>query len=134
MKRLLLLLMLVSPPAWAGWVEVGRAGGGETTERSIYLDPATIRKTAEGRRAWRLYSFVEPQPDLGDAVYQSTKALVEYDCAGERTRDLQFSWHSGQMGTGRTVKLDDSPSNWSVVSPRSVAEALLKAVCKVRLK
>jgi len=121
MKRLLLLLMLVSQPAWAEWVEAGVGGEGSDEAFTLYIDPATVRKTPGGRRVWTMYSFEKPQSNSSGGPFQSARALWECDCAGERTRILQYTWHSGHMGAGRTVAYDASPSvsRWVVAAPGS---------------
>jgi hypothetical protein len=133
MKRLLILLMLVSQPAWAGWVELGSAGAGTEKAFTHYIDPETVRKTPNGRRAWMMNDFERPQPDPSGS-YRSSKELEEFDCAGERNRTLQGSAFSGQMGTGLVVTSLDSAGRWLIVSPGSVAEAQLKAVCRMPLR
>ena len=130
MKRLLILLMLVSQPVWAEWVELGSTRGGTV---SVYWDPSTVRKTVNGRRAWAMISFEQPQAQ-SYGTYQSSKSVDEFDCEGERYRNLQSSAFSGPMGTGNVVISSNSPSQWEFVIPRSVAENQLKAVCRMPLK
>jgi hypothetical protein len=131
MKRLLLLLMLVSPPVWAGWVELGPVGEGADAF-TIYWDPATLRKTADGRRAWMMGSY--EQSWTKSVPYQSFKSLTEVDCAGERTRTLQKVLYSGPMGTGETVGQSNDPTGWRVFIPGSVGDERLKAICNGPLK
>jgi hypothetical protein len=132
MKRLLLLLMLVSQPVWAEWVEAGRSGEG-TGAHNYYWDPTTVRKTANGRRAWLMSSWDQPQTrSFGN--YQSTKELWEFDCAGERVRTLQASAYSGPNGAGEELAKRDNPVAWSFAIPGSNGEYLLNAACKVILK
>jgi len=125
--------MLLAQPVWAEWVETGTGGEGAGA-LVIYVDPATVRKTPDGRRAWTMYSFDKPQPNPLGGTYHSAKTLWEVDCADERRRMLQFTWHSGQMAAGQVVASGDSPTKWSFVSPGSIAEVELQAICKVRLK
>ena len=131
MKRLLILLMLVSQPAWAEWVELGTAGEGERAY-THYWDPATVRKTADGRRIWTITSFEKPQTQ-SFGTFLSRKDLIEYDCVGERVRSLAGSAHSGQMGSGEYIFGVDTPSEWSFVSPETVDAARLKATCRLAL-
>jgi hypothetical protein len=134
MKRLLILLMLVSQPAWAEWVRIGSWDGGKDGGKAtFYIDPATVRKTANGRRAWSMRSHEQPFA-VGFTSHQSAKTLDEFDCAGERYRKLQSSWYSGPMGTGQSVWSSDEPDRWTVVIPESIAEIQLQAACSVPLK
>ena len=128
MKRLLILLILASQPAWAGWEELGTTG-----TITHYWDPITVRKTVDGRRAWMMTAYEKPRR-ISSGTYLSVRELAEFDCGSERVRTLQASFHSGPMGTGETVLSDNSPGRWSVVPPGTAAEAQLESVCKVPLK
>jgi hypothetical protein len=123
-----LLGLLIAPQAWAAWAAVG-----ERDASTVYLDPATVRKSTYGRRAWLMSDFKQPQTVSTD-TFRSMKHLFEFDCAGERLRILQVSVHSGQLGQGKVVYASNSPQEWSVVSPESNAEIQLKAACSAPLK
>jgi hypothetical protein len=127
MKRLLLLLMLVSQPAWAGWERLAAAGEG-ADEFTVYFDPATVRKTANGRRAWTMTSHAQPQTE-SSVSFRSAVHLTEFDCAGGRSRALQWSWHSGPMGGGNVVANGNVPGRWGGSPPRSIGDLWLQAVC-----
>ena len=127
MKKLalILLLVLVSTPAWAEWT---RVGGGDNFD--TYADFATIRKRGNTVKMWTLYDFKTAQQVGGTPPYLSQKFQQEYDCDGERTRFLAFSEHSGHMGDGNVVYFkDDARSRWVPVPPESVVEALWKVAC-----
>ena len=130
MKRLLILLMLVSQPVWAGWVEWGRTEGGQTI---FYDDPATLRKTANGRRIWMMVTYDSPNTQ-GGVTHRSGRWLYEFDCAGERARGLQQELFSGPILGGSSVFEAQGPGNWEVPAPRTFAENHLKAVCRMPLK
>jgi hypothetical protein len=132
MKRLLILLMMVSQPAWAEWVMLGDAPGGSDLF-TYYWDPATVRKTPNGQRMWVMFSY-EQQHFRSFGAYQSSKLLWEFDCGGERSRILQRTWHSGTMGAGSSINPAEDPSRWAVVSPGAVDEHALKAICRTPLK
>jgi hypothetical protein len=132
MKRLLWLLMLVSQPVWAEWVELYGITGATDTH-THHLDPASVRKTENGRRAWVMDSYQQPQTNsLG--TFQSTKILREVDCSGGRSRYLQGHAYSGQMGEGSLVHSVTTSGAWSFVVPESGGETSLKAICKLPLK
>lgn len=129
MKSFVLLLVGISPPAWAAWVFVASSQGA-----SQYVDPETIRKTQNGRRAWNLMDYANLQRDSEGESYRSEMVLSEFDCAGESFRSLQISYHSGRMGLGGVVWSGSSSTpKWRVVAPGSIGEVLLKSVCSVRL-
>ena len=133
MKRLLILLTLVSQPAWAEWVRLGQANTGAPDSFTSYLDPATVRKTSNGRRAWLMTSFEKPQTFFGKD-YLSVRQLLEFDCVGERVRSLQVVINAGKTGDGKLVESSDDPSNWNVSPPGSIWDTQLKAVCRMPLK
>ena len=133
MKRLLILLMLVSQPVWAEWVPLGSASSGTDKAFTHYFDPETVRKTPNGRRAWTMYDYKQPQPSRSGS-YRSSRQADEFDCAGERSRFLQGSAFSGQMGAGSVVNYDNSPDVWELIAPGSVGETQLQAICRVPLR
>ena len=129
--------MLLAQPVWAQWVEVGtewvELGTGDRGKITFYIDQTTIRKSDGRRRAWTMHSFEQPPTGLL-IVHQSTKTLDEFDCAGERSRNLQSLGYSGPMGTGQVVWSNDDADRWTVVSPGSQRESLLRAACSMPLK
>jgi hypothetical protein len=133
MTRLLLLFLMTiaSSPVFAEWAGVGRVREGANPFTS-FVDPITVRKTENGRRAWTMDSYDEPrhQP-FGKA--QSSKMLLEVDCTGERMRILQISWHSAVRGGGAVLYSASKLGEWFVVSPGSIAEIQLEAICSVPL-
>ena len=70
MKKLLLTLMLsvVSSSAMAEWVAIGTSADG-----TFYVDPATIRKSGNKVKMWRLIDFNSVQETAGEK-YLSQKA------------------------------------------------------------
>ena len=128
----ILLGLLLAQPVWAEWVRIGTVGSGTSASMTTYWDPATVRKTADGRRIWTITSFEKPQTQ-SFGTFLSRKDLIEYDCVGERVRSLAGSAHSGQMGSGEYIFGVDTPSEWSFVSPETVDAARLKATCRLAL-
>jgi hypothetical protein len=127
MKRLFLLALLLSQPAWAEWTPFF-----ETKGSAFYMDSATIRKTDSGRRVWALVDYKEAQK--GPEPYYSIKYLKEYDCAGEKTRVLQLYRHAARMGEGEVVMSDIKPTGWEVPPPDTASAQTMKQVCAVELK
>jgi hypothetical protein len=129
MKRLLVvfaLLLTFSSSAWAEWVEIGSAADDSFI---LYANPSTIRKNGSMVKMWILHDLVNGQGYRGK-TYFSSRAQTECDCQGERFRILAFSSHSGKMGRGDTVYLDNTPSDpWSPVAPGSIAEIFWKFAC-----
>ena len=121
------MLVVVSSSAMAEWVEITMTYEGTIT---VYVDPATIRKSGNNVKMWRLADFNSVQEVSTDTKFLSQKSQQEYDCKEEQTRTLYFSWHSENMGRGEIVHLDDEPDqNWSPVAPESANEFLWKFAC-----
>jgi hypothetical protein len=133
MKAVLIMLgLLLLQPAWAEWAQYWESEGG----RDIYFfDPATLRKTANGRRVWFMSSHDSPKTHLG-ITFRSSRELIEYDCAGERSRLLQQELFSGLRLEGESVysPTSDKPGPWSFIAPGTFSEARFTAVCRMPLK
>jgi hypothetical protein len=106
MKRLLILLMLVSQPAWAGWDKVL-----DEDEFDFYIDFKSIIKTPRGGKFWALQDSYDEQSLGSDLFYKSVKYLIEVDCERDRYRRLRTTLFSGQMGRGK-VRLDYERKSW----------------------
>ena len=124
MKKLLLVLLLVSAPAFAEWT---RVGGNDILDS--YADLATIRKKGNTVKMWVLSGYKAAQPFEGE-TFLSWKAQEEYDCEEERTRKIYISFHSGNMGGGKVVYSNADASGWEPVPPGSIVESLWKLACK----
>ena len=123
MRKLVVVLLLLSTPAWAEWTLVG-----DSDLSDVYADLATIRKRGNKVKMWSLYDLKTARPFAG-IPYLSSKDQDEYDCDGERTRFLSFSVHSGNMGGGSTIYFDADPGKWTALPAGSVVEALWKIAC-----
>jgi len=125
---LILLGMLLTQPVLAEWVEVARDSVGGT----YYIDPATIRKTDNGRRVWEMATYEEPRQVEGRS-HLSANGVREYDCTGERARQLSITLFPERMLRGSPFDLTRDPGNWRFPAPSSVGGATLKAVCNAPL-
>jgi hypothetical protein len=118
---MMLLLAAMSSSAMAEWVLVGEGTNGT----NFYIDPKTIKKDGNLRRAW----LVTDLPTADDRGIHSRLALQEFDCKGERRRTLSLSVHSGPMAGGNVIRNQDSQGNWQYIAPGTTGEAMLKLVC-----
>ena len=121
---LISLLMLISCSAWAEWILIGQDDSGNS---NYYLDPQTIRKDGVLRKVWEIRN--DKTRNKNGAL--SVRVRSEYDCKNEKVRRLALSLHSGSMASGEVLQsfsYDDN--NKLEIAPDTVAEALLKAVCK----
>lgn len=120
-KTFLLLLLFSTSPAWAEWVKVA-----ETDRAIFYIDPATIRKEGNLRKAWEVHDFKTRQADGN----MSDRLKNEYDCKNERNRLLAGSKHPESMGGGRTIfNQSEESTNWNHIPPGTAAATILKIVC-----
>lgn len=119
---LIALLVLATTSAWAEWIKLSEDDGA-----IHYIDPATIRRDGNLRRAWELQDRKSPAP--GGVL--SYRVLKESDCTEERDRVLSISGHSGPMATGKVLfSVSHASDSWTYQPPNSVGAALLKRVCE----
>lgn len=117
------LLAVVSSSARAEWVTDGR-----TESTTIYFDPATIRKTNNVVKMWRLLNFNPPR-DVSGKLGRSLKALHEYDCKEEQLRAHYVAVYSGEMGNGKIISVAPNLGDWRPIPPDSLDESLLQIAC-----
>jgi hypothetical protein len=72
---LIMLLILSSGPAYAGWVAVG---GNDQIGMTTYVDPATIRRSSNLVKMWQLNDFKTVQTVEGNS-FLSTKKQREFN-------------------------------------------------------
>jgi len=122
---LMMLLAVVSGSAVAEWVVVGR-----TETRTVYIDPATIRKAGNRVKMWSLDDALNKVDYVaGVKPFMSTKEQVEYDCKEEQSRTLYIYFHSGNMGGGEVVYVQSDIGEWTPVAPGSIGNTLLRIAC-----
>lgn len=124
MKKLAILLLLMSSPTWAAWKSVGEEEAGTT-----YADPATIARAGNVVKMWSLLDYKAFQR-MVEVGYFSQKSLVEYDCREKQIRGLAVVLHAEPMGEGKVIYEDDSPHEWEELVPDTMGEVLWKFACK----
>jgi hypothetical protein len=127
MKRLLLFAFLVlsSAPAYAEWVKVN---DGDETGKTVYVDPATIRRNSNLIKMWQFYDYKTVQT-VGGVRFLSAKEQWEFDCAEERSRVLALKEFSGNMGTGTMVDTNSQVGKWIPVMPGSIGRTVWTVAC-----
>lgn len=120
---LMLLLTVVSNSAMAEWVDVG-----SNENITIYVDPATVKRSGHLAKMWQLSDFKTSQKDMGEK-YLSAKDQNEYDCKEVKWRRRASSQHSGNMGGGKVVYKDSFTTRWKPVPPDSGTEIMWKFAC-----
>ena len=129
------LLFLSSVPAYAEWVAVEKnylVPG----LRTVYIDPATIRREGNLVTLWQLIDFKWMQGNqgigrlgFGPHRFFSTKTHKQFDCAEKRLRLLAFTEFSRHMGTGIAANGYVDKDNWLPVEPESINQALWEVAC-----
>ncbi len=127
MTRLFLItfLLLSSGPAYAGWVQVS---GGDEEGKTVYVDPATIRRNSNLVKMWQLQDYKTVQT-VGGIRFLTAKEEWEFDCAEERSRVLALKEFSGNMGSGTVVYTNSQVGNWLPVMPGSTGKTVWKVAC-----
>ena len=123
-KYLIALLMLISCSAWADWVFVVASEDGNAR---LFIDPNTVRKEGSLRKIWELRNDKFKSKNGA----QSFRARVEYDCKNETSKLLSLTEHSGGMASGTVLLSVDSPLAKTSIPPNTIAEEMLKAVCRL---
>lgn len=114
------LISLVAAPAWADWVPMS-----ESDDPATYIDPATVRKDGNLRRA----SMLENLKQKGKFGELSRQTLVEYDCKEERSRTLSYSLHSEPMSGGQLLLTNDYYGRWTAIVSGTDGAFALYFVC-----
>jgi len=118
-------LILVSCNAEASWVKVGE------NDRAIAYANNSSEKMGDSIIVWVLYDYKEPQvsPRSGKQ-YMSEKAQYEIVCNAKKYRNIFFTWHSKNMGTGLVVYTGRKVRPWEPTSaPYSYGEAFDHFYC-----
>lgn len=120
MKKLILLLIFVSAPAFAEWTYLFS----NVTDDKYYIDFKTLKKS-KTPRAWFLCDYAE----LSDAGTHSAKILYEANCAEDKIRYLAMIFYEQPMGGGLNMSSIDSPQAWKYASPESINSSIINVLC-----
>ena len=122
---LIMLLVLSSAPAYAKWVVVAII---DETGATVYVDPDTIHRKGDRVTMWELIDYATIQTVTGTS-FLSARLQREYDCAGDLHRTLELTKLSGNMGTGKVIRITSDEQKWEAVDPGSIAKHLWKFAC-----
>jgi len=129
MTRLLLialtLLVLSSGPAYAEWVKVSDS---DETGKTVYVDPATIRRNSNLVKMWQFYDYKTVQT-VGGNRFLTVKEQWEFDCAEKRGRVVARKEFSGNMGSGTMVFTNSEVGKWIPAIPDSIGQTVWEVVC-----
>ena len=115
-----LLLMLAAAPARAEWIDVA-----QSVSAVVYMDPGTLTKEGNHRKAWVLYNF-RKRADSGEL---SARIYREFDCDRKRVRTLSISSFPEPMAGGALLSKNETPDEWQDVVPKSVNGIELDYAC-----
>jgi len=124
------LLILISCNAKANWVKIGE------NERAIAYANNNLERKGDSIIVWVLYDYKEIQisPRSGKR-YMSEKAQYEIICNERKYRNIFFTWHSKDMGTGLVVYTGRKVRQWEPTSaPYSYGEAFDNFYCIKKYK
>lgn len=122
---LITILIPNGGPVHAGWE---LASGNDASKLTVYVDRDTIQRSGKLVKMWQLFDYQTVQTVAGDSLL-SYQRYNEYDCAGERTRVLAYTWFSSNMGRGRVVYKTTEAQLWASIIPRSIDHTLWKVAC-----
>ena len=125
MKKLILVLLLLSTHALADWTRVDR-----NDDLDAYVDPATIHKQANIVNMWALLDYKTAHQWSDYLLYWSMKTQKEFDCDAGQVHTLNSLFHFEHMGNGKSVYTVPGGTSWRPVPPDSIDEVLLKFACK----
>ncbi|THJ09389.1 MAG: hypothetical protein CAF43_013075 [Nitrospira sp. CG24C] len=129
MIRLLLIalsfLVVTSGPAYAEWVKVSDT---DETGKTVYVDPATIRRNSNLVKMWQFYDYKTVQT-VGGNRFLTAKEQWEFDCAEGRSRVVARKEFSGNMGSGTMVFTNSQVGKWTPVIPGSIGQAVWEVAC-----
>lgn len=122
---LMTILVPNGEPVHAGWELMS---GDDSSKLTVYVDRDTIQRSGNLAKMWQLFDYKTVQTVAGDSLL-SFQRYNEYDCAGERTRMLAYTWFSSNMGRGRVVYKTTEAQPWASITPGSIEQTLWKAAC-----
>ena len=125
---LITLLVLSSSPAYAEW---GKVGNSDEAGKTVYVDPATIRRNSNLVTMWQFYDY-ETVQTVGGIRFLTAKEQWEFDCAEERSRVLALKEFSGNMGKGIVVLDGSVERKLEPATPESAGLTMWKIACGKR--
>ena len=124
MKRLAMVLCMVSLPAWSAWVPYQSSPQTEELYESVALS-----KDAGRIRLWTLSNYAQPMTSLEAKVYRSDKTLTTIDCTLRRSGAEQVLRFSDLNGQGVLLDTMEVPLRLTSIRPGGTDELLLRALC-----
>ena len=121
MKKLILILVLLSFPAWGKWVAININSAGNT----IYIDDEFILKKGSYVYYWELENYKKID-EFGD---MSAKIYKEVDCIKYGFNTLQYFTYTKPMGKGDLTSDFNPPKKWTYPPTNSSLYHSLRIAC-----
>jgi len=118
---LFVLLTTLTVSASAQWTELSQLENGST----FYIDLSTLKKQSHNRTFWRLSNY--SQPDSRGNM--SVLARININCANETSQYLAVRFFTQHYARGTPAAMFDNVEKAVNVSPRTVMDDFMKAVC-----
>lgn len=122
---IMVLLVALSRNAAAEWIKLG-----DSTNKTFYADPESIRKVGDMVKMWDLLDYQSVPINYQGKSILSAKSQNEYNCKDGESRMLYYSFHSANMGGGVTIVSYSHPNEWEPVAPGSLIMTLWKFACR----
>jgi hypothetical protein len=123
-----ILITVLIQPGGTAYAEWELASGDDSSKLTVYIDRDTIQRSGQLVKIWQLFDYQTVQTVAGDSLL-SFQRYNEYDCAGERSRMLAYTWFSSNMGRGRVVYKTIEAQPWASIAPRSIDQTLWRLAC-----
>jgi hypothetical protein len=65
-----------------------------------------------------------------NSFYVSVRQLQQFNCGEERSRILNATWFSSNMGKGTVIDTLTKEGQWNPLPPGSVGRRLMEVICK----
>ena len=100
-----------------------------TEPLTVYVDPETVTRAENHVTVWQLLDFKITQT-VGGKPYLSVKLRNEFDCGGKKTRILEMTHFSGNLGSGKVIATHATSQQWVPISPDTLALTVLTQLCE----
>ncbi len=118
----LFFLFFFTSQLFAEWKKIG-----DNSLVTYFVETSMIVPHLEGRRmAKELHEFKTP---LEDGT-TSLRIRSEFDCKLKKVRNLTSDKIAGELGVGKIVSVQDTPTPWKKLTSDSLRSEILKFVCK----
>jgi hypothetical protein len=123
-------LVLNGGLAYAKWVPIEK-NNQMTGSMTIYVDPESVHRQGDSVLIWQLIDYRTMQGGKNPGSrFSSMKMHKQFDCIEGRVRLLKATVFWGNMATGDPTEAYVEDSNWVLVEPDSVDQALWEVACK----